>query len=567
MPHLIIALLALGIAAAQAGIGGVKLLYSLPAYGLIGLAALCSLFEPPRHISTGTRNLCLATTIGMAAWVLGRSYFAPVDYLARHDLFMTLGTVTVYLLASIFLTSTRSRHVLLTILLICAAAHLACGVVQFHSSSGHYMFFSSWIEQTGYKGRATGFYLNPNHLAGLLEMLGLMAASLACWSSWRLVTRMIAGYAALLCFIGVALTGSRGGYVSTLTGMIVLAAMSLFVIRKLRPVQFWPSLVAVLLLFSAAVGGGATLMLKSQNLQDRKTGIFDAKRMRVVRWEAALKQFALSPVVGTGAGTYLLYGSHFRTAPVEGETAHVRNDYLELLCEYGVVGALVMFLFLGVHLQNGIIGFRRILRELEDVGWGMLNDELALLLGALAAISALLVHSALDSNLHVPGNALVVAFLFSIIAAPTIETLLPEETAGSFTMHWLRFLAPAIGLYLLVVGTPRVEGEFYADYAERELRAKEYTSAVRCAEGGVAVEKRNPYLFYFLGKARYLLGRDGESDAGEDAQESREALHTLNAGLELFPPDLRRLQAPPDGLATTQLRAIREHRDAPDPAP
>lgn len=543
LPYLIIVILALGIAAAQAGIGGVKLLYSLPAYGLIGLAALCSLFEPARRVSIGTRGWCLVSAIGLAAYVIARGNFATVDYLARPDIFMTLAALAVYLLTALFLSEARARLVFLFILFSFAAAHLACGIVQF--TGGKVTFLSPWIEPLDYHFRATGFYLNPNHLAGLLEMLGLMAASLACWSNWRLAPRMMAGYAALICLIGVALTGSRGGYVSTLAGLIVFAGLSLYVVRRLRAAQFWPAFMAVVLLFSAAIGGSATLMLKSPTMSDRAPGLAEAKRLRLVMWDAAMTQFALSPIIGTGSGTYQIHGPHFRVEPVNPNVAaHVQNDYLELLCEYGIVGAVAGALFLGLHFSNAISGLGRILRELEDVGWGILNDELALLLGALAAIATLLVHSLFDCNLHVPGNTLVFAFLLSIPAAPTTEVLLPDDAAQEpLASHWLRFLAPVIGLYLLVVGTPRVEGEFYAECAEKEIAKKDYASAIRCAESGLAVEKRNPNLYYFLGEARLSLARASTSAPGLAVKERASALAALSAGLDLSPHDASLLVA------------------------
>ena len=280
MPYLLIALLALGIAAVQAGIGGVSLLYALPAYGIIGLAALCSLFEPAKRLSGSTSVRCLAAAIVLAAWIVTRAIYSPVDYLARPDLFMTLAALVVYLLSAVFLAETRSRHLLFAILFVFAGAHLACGVAQFTAAKGQFMFLP-WIKRADYAWRASGFYLNPNHLAGLLEVLGVMATSLACWSNWRLGARMTAGYTALLCFIGIVLTGNRGGYVSTLAGLLVLAGISLYVIRRLRPAHFWPTVMVVVMLFSAAIGGGGTLLLKTQWMVNRVKQYEDSKNNAV----------------------------------------------------------------------------------------------------------------------------------------------------------------------------------------------------------------------------------------------------------------------------------------------
>ena len=564
MSYLILALLALGIAVAQAGVGGMKLLYSLPAYGIIGLAALCSLFQHSRRISIGVRAACLGSAVALAGCVVVRSQFSPVDYLARHDFFMTLAALTVYLLTATFLSECRHRIVFIVILLAFAAAHLWIGVLQFRY--GQFSPFSPWIERTEHAYRASGFYFSPNHLAGLLETLGLMAVALACWANWRLIHRMIAGYAALICFIGVAITGSRGGYVSTLAGLLIFGTLSMIVVWRLRPPRFWLLLSSVLMLFAALVCGGVGLMGKSQMLRDRLAKIVEPDIGRLAMWDAATKQFALSPLTGTGSGTSLFHGRHFRTNPIDRDRdpAHVQNDWLELLCEYGILGAVAMALFLGVHGWSSFSGMQRIVAEVEAMGWGALNDELALLLGALSGLAALLVHSVFDCNLHVPGNTLVVAFVFSILAAPTVETLLPEESAApSSAVHWLRFLAPMIGLYLLVVGVPRVEGEYAAECAGRALRDADFASvlmrcwmwegigralhdaddvtALRFAERGLAVEKKNPNLFHYFGIAKYSLAKAGGRVPTERLHESREVIGAFHAGLELFPNDARLL--------------------------
>ncbi len=570
MPYVIVAFIALGIAVAQAGAGGVSLLYSLPAYGVIGLAALAGLFGRGKHVSLGVDVPCLLSAIVLAGCVIVRSHFAPVDYLARNDFFMTLAALAVYLLSAVFLSQCRHRHILIGILLAFAAAHLVYGVFQFRE--GQYALFSPWIVRESYTWRASGFYLSPNHFAGLLESLGLMASAIACWSNWHLIPRIVSGYAALICFTGVALSGSRGGYLSTVGGLLVFAALSLGVIRRLRHPRFMPTLIAVAIFFVVAIGGGVALMSKSQTLRERLGQVFEPDKGRLSMWDAALKQFHMQPLSGTGSGTYVFHGRQLRAEPVRRDSTHVQNDYLELLCEYGIAGACAMALFLGAHFRSSFAGLRRIVAEMEDVGWGVLNHELALLIGALSAIAALLVHSVFDSNFHVPGNTLVFAFFFSILAAPTVETLAPEENPEpSPAVHWLRFLAPAIGLYLLVVGVPRVEGEYDAERArmalldadnaldenkeralktppdadtEHALKARletDYAAAADSARLGIVVEKKNPNLFYYLGKAKFLLASTREPVSADRFHESHEVIGVFRAGLELFPHDIRLL--------------------------
>src|SRR6201999_4096797 len=82
-----------------------------------------------------------------------------------------------------------------------------------------------------YGRRASGFYICPNHLAGLLEILGVFGLSISLWSRWPIWSKLLIGYATLICYIGVILTGRRGGYLSTVFSLLVFAILSLRVTR------------------------------------------------------------------------------------------------------------------------------------------------------------------------------------------------------------------------------------------------------------------------------------------------------------------------------------------------
>ena len=61
----------------------------------------------------------------------------------------------------------------------------------------------------------------------VIEMAGLLNLALVFWSASRPLIRVLAGYCALMCFAGVALTGSRGGYLSVVFGLGVFAVLAL----------------------------------------------------------------------------------------------------------------------------------------------------------------------------------------------------------------------------------------------------------------------------------------------------------------------------------------------------
>jgi O-antigen ligase len=89
---------------------------------------------------------------------------------------------------------------------------------------------------------------------------------------------------------------------------------------------------------------------------------------------------------------------------------HAHNDYLEMLAETGLIGALCSLAFI-------VLLFRSALANLQSDQSRFL---LAVRAGALVACSGLLLHSLVDFNLHIPSNALLFALL-AFLATSSLE--------------------------------------------------------------------------------------------------------------------------------------------------
>ena len=415
MQYLLIVLLALAFAVIQSLIGGARQVYALPAYMIFGIAGMVAAAVPWKYQPGRPNWFALASALLLAGYIVWRSWNSPVNYLSRPDFYMTIGALLVYLCAAIHLQTSRERMSILWILLAFAACHAAVGAVQFKGKENYMLL--SWIYRPDYGYRASGFYICPNHLAGLLEVLGMLALSVCCWGRGRPWVRIVAGYAALMCLGGLALTGSRGGYLSTTFALLVFAVVSLWIVRKLRSNYFWGMFILIALTGAGLIGGAIQIMSKSDELRERLGQVYDPANMRLHMWRAAIQQFHLNPAIGTGSGTYLYYGRQFRDQSVQADPQHVHDDYLELLAEYGITGCSLMAAFLGIHLFSAFRGLRRVVTEKLRPTWRTSSNELALLVGGLAGIFALLAHSITDFNLHIPANTLVVAFILGILGA------------------------------------------------------------------------------------------------------------------------------------------------------
>ncbi len=539
MNVLLIVLLGLGLAGMQILIGGVKMVYSLPVYVVLGVAGIVTAVWCRRQPSARPSIWCLLSTLLLAGYLLWRAVTAPVDYLARTDFYMIGGALVVYLIVAIHLVSPRYRLALLWVLFALALIHVGTGIVQF-KEKGNFMLLP-WILRADYGYRASGFYICPNHLAGLLELIGMLSLSIAVWGRGKTWSRLVAAYVALMCLVGIAITGSRGGYLSTVVGLAAFAVLSLIVVRKVKRRWFWGGLVLALLGSVGVVGGAMLAMRKSADLDRRLGTVYDPTNMRIFMWKAALKAHELSPWTGVGSGSYLFYGRHFRDRSVQNDAQHVHNDYLELLTEYGIIGSALMLVFLGAHVGSGFGAIGGIIRtRLKPFGLARSN-ELAVVLGILSGLAALAAHSVPDFNMHIPGNVMLVAVFFGILANP--RTPVADEEVRRRASGVIVRLTPALlGILLVVVAVPRVRAEYCAERARMALRDHLHDKAIGYAERGIGDDPRNPNLYYYLGESKHDLGMYS-NDPVVRKKFLTEAAAAFAEGIKHFPADLQLLLA------------------------
>lgn len=531
MRYFSFALVALALVGIQVFIGGARLVFSLPAYLLLSLGVLVSFLTVRKAIRPPM--VCTMAVLAMAGWVVARAFTSPVEYLARPDLVMVLAAVLVYLLTVMSGANTRARLAMVAVLLVCALAHVVIGAIQFKQVD-NFMPLPG-IMRSDYGWRASGFYVCPNHLAGLLEMLTMLALAYACWGTGRATWRVLAGYCALMCLAGVAITGSRGGYVSVVFGLGAFVILSLWAVQLTRRGGFLLMLAGLLASAVVIVGGAMLFMSQSETLHARLDQVYEPTNLRLLLWQAALRQYHLSPITGTGSGTYLFYGRQFRLSMVQDDPIHVHNDYLELLAEYGVIGAVLCGFFLVVHLTVGLRGLKRIVREQIPLDAPRLSDDLALNIGALSAVAALSLHSVLDFNLHIPANAVFVAFLFGLLAVPVSDSSYSTTQPVRLAAGW-RWLPVGVALVLAGLSLRFLPGEVFTEMARVALRDDRNNDARDLARKGIEWEKKNPFLYGHLGEAEHFL-----TLAAPDATTAyflhEDAATAYQKALQLFPQD------------------------------
>jgi O-antigen ligase len=536
---LILLLVGTGLILLQIAVVGHGLLSALPSYALFGLAAIFAaiFWSPPK----GTDRLCLASIAIFASWIVLRTLISPANYMARHDLYAILGAVALYGIIVTGLASPPRRFALILVLLVFALCHVVLGLVQFGHGENFILF--SAMEALPVTNRAAGFYLNPDHLAGLLELLGAFALSVTCWSRLAKWARVVFGYLALTCYVGVALTASRGGYLSVVASLVVFGTLSLVALRAggSSVVGKYGAIGALVL-----VGAFITpvLLLKQDpTLNKRLVEVVSTDQTRLDLWGAAIKQWKLNPLFGTGGGTYRYYGRLFRAERMQADPVMVHNDYLQLLCEYGLVGAGAFLFFCWAHFRYGWRNFWQFGPRRIAAGTAVASDRLALNIGAWSALGAYVMHSAVDFNMHNPPNAMIVAIALAFLASPgdRLDSRREAEARTARTGLFLGWVLGSLGFFLFFMAARLVPGEYYSERANFALENEHPAEAIRFAMRALDFEQRNPDIFFCLGRAEEALH---DARAGDDST----ALAHYQAALADF-EQARRLAPLEEGYA------------------
>ena len=496
-------LFAISFAVIQTLIGGTRLLFSLPAYGILGAMSVVTLLAI-RRPKPVPNQVCLFSTALFFGYVLARAAFSPVDYLARPDIYSVLGCLLVYFFVACLFTSPKQRMWFLFFLVALATAHVCVGALQFRDGTNFMPF--SFLQRYDYGRRASGFYICPNHLAGLLEVLGIFTLSIACWGRWPVWVKLLALYGSAVCYVGVLLSASRGGFLSCGASFVVFLGLSLWALRRTGK-QLFVKIGAVALAGAIVVLIiGSVYSHRILYLNDRDwTANQEANDNRIDLWKAALQQFKLEPTIGTGSGTYLFYGREFRSDRTGSDPVEVHNDYLHLLAEYGIAGALGFLLFFVTHIANGLKNYQRLGPKRIAVSTRLMSNSLALQIGALSAIAAYVVHSALDFNLHIPANALLIAFVFGLLANPGVQREAQEPVLTGSLIAW-RVGFAAVGLITLIQSIRLLPAEYFTERARVALRDNDPTTSAAFAVRALETEQKNPNIYYYLGRAGMLEG-------------------------------------------------------------
>ncbi len=261
-----------------------------------------------------------------------------------------------------------------------------------------------WIRQPRMGGWIYGPYVNHNHYAGLMEMLVPVLLILSLTRLAPPKVRAAAAASAAVMVGTIFLSGSRGGMLSIVVELVILAALLVKQKRGLRTaigIGVFMIIVIGLLVWI----GGPELSKRIATAGPGHSELSGDIRAYINR--DGLRMFLKKPVLGWGLGAFPIVYPQFRTFYTNFFVNEAHNDYLQLLVEMGLLGFATMVWFVVMLYTRGI---RKIGNWSGEISGAM---TLACLLG----VSGILVHSAVDFNLQIPANAALFYVLCTLAAS------------------------------------------------------------------------------------------------------------------------------------------------------
>lgn len=426
--------------------------------------------------------------LGFVVYAFIRYQTSPLAYDSKVEFYHVLLYALVYFVAANNFYHSRERTFFVGSMLVLAVLQSGYGIWQV--ATGSELVWAS-IKPEAYAGRASGTFICPNHYAGLLEiLLGLLAGRAAFFHGQTgtrekdVVRKVIIIYAALMVITGILISFSRAGWMAAI---LALVSLLLWGDWKLR--AGWSRWIVVLGILGL-IAGMIYIGPKVWNKVNRAEILDYSGGGRTFMWSATIDIVRENPIIGTGPGTWQWFHVQHREPEMQLHPVYAHSDVLHLFSDYGLVGVLLVAAFFGCFFwQVALLSNRKIKSERRSFAIG----------GAIGVI-AILAHSWVDFNFHIPANALLVAALTGHIAAI-------EDKNGFFARvtlkRWVRY-----ALATVMLGTVAALAWFMGRSAlavhhlERGNLAKHYKAwdqAGQNYERSITLDPWNPRPYHMLG--------------------------------------------------------------------
>jgi O-antigen ligase len=344
----------------------------------------------------------------LALWGVGALQLATgitvYPFLTRMELLKYAALLALFFLCVQSYRTREHWHGFVWFLLVLGFGVSLFGILQHFTFNGKLY----WLRELRYGGIPFGPYVNRNHFAGLVELLIPPGLAILVLRTERRDRLPLVTLFTLLPIGALFLSASRGGIISFLAEIGLLAVLIVWRRGDKKELAAAALVVILAAVLVSWLGIGRAL----DRFASYK-GLEVSENRRMDMLHGSWRIFLDHPVAGTGLGTlqevFPLYETQYDGSVVN----HTHNDYAEGLAETGVIGGLCGLGFLILLFRTSL---KNLLTDRE-------RADLAYHSGALVACFGLLVHAIVDFNLHIPSNALI--FLLQAALATSVPASLP----------------------------------------------------------------------------------------------------------------------------------------------
>ena len=466
--------------------------------------------------------LCWAV-LAFTLYAIGRYFMADIEYVARQEMIRVLVYAGLFFAVLNNLHRQESMQIIALTLVFLAMLVASYALFQFFSGSNKVWNFTS-----PYGHRGSGTFISPNNCAGFLEMILPLALAWTLVSRAKPTLKVFVGYAALVILCGILVTVSRGGWIAT-----GLTLVTLFTVLLFHRTYRLPSLVILI----ALVGGGLYFLPRVHFFKARFQEITKHDKLdsnaRFDLWLPAVQMWHTNPWWGVGPGHYDYRFRAWRPVTEQRQPEHAHNDYVETLADWGIIGTALITAAWALLGAGTVKTWKSVGGIQSDLGGRGNSTKFALVLGASLGLLAILFHSVVDFNLHIPANA---------ILAVTLMALLSSCTRFATDNYWftarlpVKFLATAFLLagigYLGAQEIRRAQEEHWLEQARQAPDLS--PERIAALEKAATIEPLNAATAYSLGETLRLQSWEGNEDYAELAAQ---AMKHFARAAELNPYD------------------------------
>jgi len=313
-----------------------------------------------------------------------------------------------------------------------------------------------WHIRNAHLSAVTGTFRNKNHLAGLLEMalpvaLGLSFAFLPriprhrmmrshtidALSSPKTYLPLALALAAVIIGTGICFTLSRAGIISMCVSLVVFVLLLGLSMRFRTYTLLLLLVVAAVLLVAIAIG--------AEIVVDRMEEAFSARASswmnRVELTKCGLRMFREFPAFGSGLGSFRHVFERFQSTRYGNSIVdYLHNDWVQLLCEAGLMGGLIVLAGVTAFVWSTI----RLALSRKSPYCRLVS------LSALLGMVAMLIHSFFDYNLSkITSNGIIFFVLAGL--AYSVSRMQSPDSPETVRQAWVTINLKSLPLRVSVI--------------------------------------------------------------------------------------------------------------------